>query len=91
MADSAEESPQSSQVPELTTIDMSVSEYKSTVHELTLELYNVHTSMLAYKMENDKLVLKSESLTSRNEELELLVVGLEDLKQKNEYLENKVE
>ncbi|KAL8132411.1 hypothetical protein AgCh_008060 [Apium graveolens] len=54
------------------------------------KLYNVHTSMLAYKMENDKLVLKSESLTSRNEELELLVVGLEDLKQKNEYLENKV-
>ncbi|KAL8155032.1 hypothetical protein AgCh_000420 [Apium graveolens] len=91
MADFAEESPQSSQVTELTTIDMSVSEYKSTVHELTLELYNVHNSMLAYKMENDKLVLKSESLTSRNEELELLVVGLEELKKNNEYLENKKE
>ncbi|XP_074374353.1 uncharacterized protein LOC141714751 [Apium graveolens] len=66
MVDSIEESPQSSQISECTTIDM-----------------------LVYKLENDKLVLRSESLTSRNEELEFLVVGLEDLKEKNEYLENK--
>ncbi|KAK1358538.1 CCHC-type domain-containing protein [Heracleum sosnowskyi] len=90
MADSSEESPQSSQVPILTTIDMSNSEYKKTVQDLSVELFNVHTSMLASEMENAKLVLKIKKLESKNEELELVAVTLEDLKQKNAYLENKV-
>ncbi|KAK1365621.1 hypothetical protein POM88_041182 [Heracleum sosnowskyi] len=90
MADSSKESPQSSQVPILTTIDMSNSEYKKTVQDLSVELFNVHTSMLASEMENAKLVLKIKNLESKNEELELVAVTLEDLKQKNVYLENKV-
>ncbi|KAK1384526.1 hypothetical protein POM88_022261 [Heracleum sosnowskyi] len=90
MADSSEESPQLSQVPILTTIDMSNSEYKKTVQDLSVELFNVHTSMLASEMENAKLVLKIKNLESKNEELELVAVILEDLKQKNAYLENKV-
>ncbi|KAK1379442.1 hypothetical protein POM88_026186 [Heracleum sosnowskyi] len=89
MADSSEESPQLSQVTILTTIDMSNSEYKKTVQDLSVELFNVHTSMLASEMENAKLVLKIEFLESKNEELELVAVTLEDLKQKNVYLENK--
>ncbi|KAK1378017.1 hypothetical protein POM88_024761 [Heracleum sosnowskyi] len=47
MADYSEESPQLSQVPILMTIDMSNSEYKKTVQDLSVELFNVHTSMLA--------------------------------------------
>ena len=90
MADSSEESPQSSQVPILTTIDMTNSEYKQSVHDLSVELFNVHTSMLASEKEIARLVLKIKNLESKNEELMLGAVALEDLKQKNAYLENKV-
>ncbi|KAK1402380.1 hypothetical protein POM88_001985 [Heracleum sosnowskyi] len=65
MADSSEESPQLSQVPILTTIDMSNPEYKKTVQDLSVELFNVHTSMLASEMENAKLVLKNSALIAK--------------------------
>ena len=90
MADSLEELSPSSQVPILTTIDMSISEYKATVQDLSVEMFNIHTSMLATETENARLVQKVKDLESRNEELELVVVTVEDLKQKIEYLENKV-
>ena len=90
MADSSEESPQSSQVPILTTIDMSNYEYKKTVQSLSVELFNVHTSMLASETENAKLVQKVKDLESKNQELELIGVSTEGLKQRVEYLENKV-
>ena len=80
MADSSEESPQSSQVPILTTIDMTNSEYKQSVQDLSIELFNVHTSMLASEKEIARLVLKIKSLESKNEELMLVAVTIEDLK-----------
>ena len=46
--------------------------------------------MLALEEENAKLVLKNQSLDARNSELELVAITIEDLKQKNEYFENKV-
>ena len=46
--------------------------------------------MLALEEENAKLVLKNQVLDARNSELELVAITIEDLKQKNEYLENKV-
>ena len=46
--------------------------------------------MLALEEENAKLVLKNQILDARNSELELVAITIEDLKQKNEYLENKV-
>ena len=45
--------------------------------------------MLNASEENEKLVLKVKMLETRNEELELACVGMFDLKQKIEYLENK--
>ena len=45
--------------------------------------------MLAASEENERLVLKIQMLETRNEELELACVGVLDLKQKIEYLENK--
>lgn len=90
MADSSEESPDSSQVPILTTLDLSLAEYKSTVHDLSVEMFNVHTSLLASETENAKLVQNVKTLEAKNEELGLVSVSIEDLKQKNEYLENKV-
>ena len=90
MADSSEASPQSSQVSFMTSIDMSLSEYKHIVDDLNLEIFNIHTSMLAAEEENARLVLKIKKLESKNEELELVVVAIENLRQLNEYLENKV-
>ena len=90
MADSSEASPQSPQVSLLSTSDLSNSEYKQLVEDLSIETINIHRSMLALEEENAKLVLKNEMLEVKNQELELVVVAVEDLKQKNEYLENKV-
>ena len=69
---------------------MSLSEYKHTVVDLNLEIFNIHTSMLAAEEENSRLVLKIKKIESKNEELELVVVAIENLRQLNEYLENKV-
>ena len=60
------------------------------VEDLSIETITIHISMLALEEENAKLVLKNQILDARNSELELVGITVEDLKQKNEYLENKV-
>ena len=50
---------------------MSNSDYKQTVEDLSVEIFIIHTSMLAASEENEKLVLKVKMLETRNEELEL--------------------
>ena len=90
MADSLETSPRSPQVSLLSTSDLSDSEYIQIVEDLSLETINIHRNMLALEEENVNLVLKNRILDARNQELELVVITNEDLKQKNEYLENKV-
>ena len=91
MADSTEASPQSSQVtPTLTPTVMSSTAYEETIAELGFEVYNLHTSVLASEAENTKLVLKITKLESKIEELNLVALTVENLKQRNEYLENKV-
>ena len=89
MADTTESTPTSSKVSLLSTVEMSNSDYKQTVEDLSVEMFNIHTSMLAANEENEKLALKVKMLEARNEELELACVGMLDLKQKIEYLENK--
>ena len=79
MADSLEASPQSSHVSLITSIDMSLSEYKHIVDDLNLEIFNIHTSMLAAEEENARLVLMIKKLESKNEELEIVVVAIENL------------
>ena len=71
MKDSSEVSHQSSQVSFITSIDMSLSEYKNIIDDLNMEIFNIHTSMLAAEEENARLVLKIKKLESKNEELEL--------------------
>ena len=83
-------SPRSPQVSLLSTSDLSNSEYMQMVEDLSIETINIHRSMLALEEENTKLVLKNQILDARNSELELVAIAVEDLKQKNEYLENKV-
>ena len=39
-----------SQVPLLTTIDMTTPQYKKTVESLSSEIFNIHTSMIAAKI-----------------------------------------
>ena len=46
--------------------------------------------MLANEEENARLVLKIKNLESKNEELELVVITIENLRQLNEFLKNKV-
>ena len=89
MADTTESTHTSSKVPLLYTVEMSNSDYKQTVEDLSVEMLNIHTSMLAASEENEKLVLKVQMLETRNEELELACVGMLDLKHEIEYLENK--
>ena len=89
MADTTESTTTSSKVSFLSTVEMSNSDYKQTVEDLSVEMFNIHTSMLAPSVENEKLVLKVKMLETRNEELELACVGVLDVNQKIEYLENK--
>ena len=89
MADTTESTPTSSKVSLLSIVEMSNSYYKQTVEDLSVEMFNIHTSMLAASEENERLVLKMQMLETRNDELELACVGMLDLKQKIEYLKNK--
>lgn len=88
MADSSKAS--SSQVSPLTIIDLTNAEYKSTVNDLSVEMFNIHTSLLASEKENARLVDQVQKDLLRTEKLELEIVTIEDLKQKIEYLEIKV-
>ena len=72
MVDSIEAPPQSSQVsPLIYVTDMSTVEYKSTIDELGLEMYNLHTNMLASEAKNGRLILKVAKLEEKIDELSL--------------------
>ena len=89
MVNTTESTPTSSKVSFLYTIEMSNTDYKQIVEELSVEMFNIHTSMITASEENEKLVLKVKILETKNEELELACINVLDLKQKIEYLENK--
>ena len=80
----------SSQVPILTTIEMSVEDYKHIVEKLSTDLFNIHTSMTCANEEIARLSSKNALLIKKNEELELIVVQVENLEEKIEYLQNKI-
>ena len=80
MADTTDSTPTSSKVSFLSTVEMSNTYYKQIVEDLSVEMFNIHTSMLAASEENEKLVLKVKILETRNEELELACVNMLDLK-----------
>ena len=86
MAETIESTPTSSNVSFFSTVEMSNTDYKQTVEDLSVEMFNIHTSMLAPSEENEKLVLKVKILETRNEELELAYFNMLDLKQKIQYL-----
>ena len=66
MVDTTESTPTSSKVSLLSTVEMSNSYYKQNVEDLSVEMFNIHTSMLAANEENEKLVLKVKMLEARN-------------------------
>ena len=53
-------------------------------------MFHIHTSMLAANEENEKLARVNEELLRENEQMKLMLVGLENLKQENEYLTQKL-
>ena len=57
---------------------------------MSIEMFNIHTSMVVTTEELSRLVSMNKELIEKNEKLELLVVGLEGLKQENEYLTQKL-
>ena len=59
---------------------MSNTDYKQTIEGLSVDIFNIHTSMLVASKENEKLVLKVKRLETRNEELELACVNMLDIK-----------
>ena len=71
-------------------IKMSNDKYKMLVEKLTSEIFNVHTSMAVANEEIQKLSASNSKLIERNEHLELSLVNTEALKQKVEYLKNKI-
>ena len=58
---------------------------------MTKEMFNIHTSMLAANEENEKLARVNEEGVRENEQLKLMLLGLENLNQENEYLTDKRE
>ena len=58
MADTTESTPTSSKVSFLSTVKMSNSDYRQTVEDLGVEMFNILTSMIAASEENEKVVLK---------------------------------
>ena len=90
MANQDEAGTSISQVPIISSIKMSNAEYKMLVEKLTSEIFNVHTSMTAANEEIQKLSTSNAKIIERNEHLELSVMNTEALKQKVEYLKNKI-
>ena len=58
MTNTTESTPTSSKVSFLSTVEMSNIDYKQMVEDLSVEMFNIHTSMLATSEENEKLFLK---------------------------------
>ncbi|KAK1384615.1 hypothetical protein POM88_022350 [Heracleum sosnowskyi] len=79
-----------SQVPSLVLLDMSKDEYKKTVEELSVEMFNVHTSLTAANEEIARLTKLNETLTSENDLLLLKTNRLECLTRENAKLKNEL-
>ena len=80
----------SSKVPILTSVDMSPSEYKLTVEKLSVEMFNIHTSLTAANEKIARLNVENAELVNINEELGLNLVEFKTANQEVEYLKNKM-
>lgn len=58
--------------------------------ELSIEMFNIHTSMTTANEEIIRLPCVINELSITNEELELMIESMDSLKQENEYLKNKI-
>ena len=65
MADTIDSTPTASKVSFLSTVEMFNTDYKQTVEDLSVEMFNIHISMLAASEENEKLVLKVKMLENK--------------------------
>ena len=88
--DDGEASSSSSQVPSLFLLDMSKTEYKQTVEELSAEMFHIYTSLSAANEEIARLTEVNEKLKSENDTLLLRTSPLDSLAQENERLKNDI-
>lgn len=70
----------------LNTFDLTASQYKKNVEEMSIELFNIHTSIVAAIEEFTRLTNMNRELELKNGKLMLILVSLESLKQDNVYL-----
>ena len=85
-----QEASSSSQVPTLTTKNMTVDQYKATVEKLSVEMFHLHTSLTASNEELTKVNAKCDMLVNKNAELETLACQANNLREEVEYLKNKL-
>ncbi|KAL8126053.1 hypothetical protein AgCh_013369 [Apium graveolens] len=85
-----EASTSKSEVPTLITIDLNASQYKETVEKMSVEMFDIHTSMVEATEEVSRLIKSNKKLESEKQKLDLLLMELESVKQENEYLKNKL-
>ncbi|KAL8092904.1 hypothetical protein AgCh_034962 [Apium graveolens] len=69
-----------SKVLTLTTIDLNISQYKETVDKMSVEMFHIHTSMVASTEEISRLSKTNEKLEIEMQELELQLAELETVK-----------
>ena len=91
MAKEQEETqPSSSKVPSLTTVNMTNAQYKKAVEELSAEVFNLQTNLIALTEDLTRLSNANEILKSRNAELEMKQIIIKTLQTDNGYLRNNI-
>ena len=57
---------------------------------MSVEIFHIHTSLVVATEEVSRLTKANEKLKSGKQNMDLLLVELESVKQENEYLKNKL-
>lgn len=91
MAHSNEDSLCKGQAQIINTIDLTISQNRQVVEDMCVEMFNIHTSLLTANEEITRLTIVTDKLSKKNEELELLLVGIEGLKKYNKYLKKMLD
>ncbi|KAL8108544.1 hypothetical protein AgCh_024854 [Apium graveolens] len=71
-------------------LELEANQYKEIVEKMSVEMFLIHTSMVAATEEVSRLSKANEKLEVEKQDLELRLIEFETVKQENEYLKNKL-
>ena len=92
MANSTNEvSSSSTRVPSLVLLDMNFGECKKTIEDMSVEMFNLHTSLSAAHEEIVRVNSKNETLTADNDLLLLKTASLDSSRSDNDKLKNDLD